>query len=84
MNVEPRRQVSLDHVPKVLKEPIRGFHDLLRQKPFSLLVLTRTTRCNIPEDAILHLTFDLHVSEEQSNKQQTNSVALSPRANYTD
>jgi hypothetical protein len=40
-------------------------------------VITRATRRNIPEDAILH-------SHCRENLRQTNSVALSPRANYTD
>jgi hypothetical protein len=60
-------------------------------------VLTRATRRNIPDDAILHshcrqnlksyeslpleLTYPL--ANKQTNK-QTNSVAFSPRANYTD
>jgi hypothetical protein len=35
----PQCLVYLGHVPKVLREPIRGFHDLLRQKPRSLLIL---------------------------------------------
>jgi hypothetical protein len=38
-NAEPRRQVSLGQVPKVFREPIRGFHELLRQEPPSLLIL---------------------------------------------
>jgi hypothetical protein len=29
---ELRHKVDLDHVPKVFREPIRGFHDLPRQK----------------------------------------------------
>jgi hypothetical protein len=33
------RQLDLGHVPKVYREPIKGFHDLLRQKPPSLLML---------------------------------------------
>jgi hypothetical protein len=36
---ELRRQVHVDHVRKVFKEPKRGFHDLLRQKPPSVLIL---------------------------------------------
>jgi hypothetical protein len=38
-NTEPRPQVYLGHVPKVFREPIRGFYDLLRQKTPSLLIL---------------------------------------------
>jgi hypothetical protein len=33
--------MDLDHVPKVFREPLRGFHDVLRQKPLSLLILLR-------------------------------------------
>jgi hypothetical protein len=43
-------------------------------------VLTKATRRNIPEDTILH-------SDRRENLKpykQKNSVALSPRANYTD
>jgi hypothetical protein len=32
-------QVDLGHVLQVLESPLRGFHDLLRQKPPSLLIL---------------------------------------------
>jgi hypothetical protein len=32
-------QVGLGHVPKVYRQPIRGFHALLRQKPPFLLIL---------------------------------------------
>jgi hypothetical protein len=50
-------------------------------------VLTRATRRNIPEEAILHTcrqykTGSWRPTTKQTNK--TNSVALSPRANYTD
>jgi hypothetical protein len=34
--MEPRHQVCLRHVPKVFREPITGFHDLLRQKRLSV------------------------------------------------
>jgi hypothetical protein len=41
-------------------------------------VLTRITRRNIPEDGILH-------SHRRENlKKTTNSLAFSPKANYTD
>jgi hypothetical protein len=45
-------------------------------------VLTRATRRNIPEYAIIHI----HRSENLKSytNKQTNSVAFSPRANYTD
>jgi hypothetical protein len=33
------RQVNLDNVLKVFREMIRGFHDLLRKKLTSLLIL---------------------------------------------
>jgi hypothetical protein len=36
---EPRSQVDLGHVSKIFRESIRGFHDFLRQKPPSLLIL---------------------------------------------
>jgi hypothetical protein len=29
----PLRQIDLGHVPKVFREPIRNFHDLLRPNP---------------------------------------------------
>jgi hypothetical protein len=32
-------KVDLGHVPKDFMDQIRGFHDLLRQKPPSLLIL---------------------------------------------
>jgi hypothetical protein len=38
-DMEPHRQVYLGHVLKIFREPIRGFHDLLKQKPPSLLIL---------------------------------------------
>jgi hypothetical protein len=45
---------------------------------FVTSVLTRTTRYHhIPEDSILHCY-------RREDKKQTNSVALSPQANYTD
>jgi hypothetical protein len=44
-------------------------------------VLTRATRRNIPVDGILHSNRRENL---KSYKHQTNSVALSPRANYTD
>jgi hypothetical protein len=34
----PRRQVDLCHVPKVNREPIRSFHDLLRQSHLLLIL----------------------------------------------
>jgi hypothetical protein len=58
-------------------------------------VLTRGTRRNIPEDTILQ-SHTLHVLAKgplprekqhgklQTNKKETNSVTLSPQANYTD
>jgi hypothetical protein len=36
---ELHHQVDLGHVCKVFREQIRGFHDLLRQKPPPLLIL---------------------------------------------
>jgi hypothetical protein len=30
---------GLDHVPKVVREPIRGFYDLMRQNSPSMLIL---------------------------------------------
>jgi hypothetical protein len=35
----PRLQVDLGHVPKVFREAVRGFHDLLRQVPPCPLIL---------------------------------------------
>jgi hypothetical protein len=34
-----RRQVDVGHALKMLTEPIRDFHDLLRHKSLSLLIL---------------------------------------------
>jgi hypothetical protein len=36
MNGELCRQVSLGHVPKIYKDLIRGFHDLLREATLSV------------------------------------------------
>jgi hypothetical protein len=38
-NMGLHHQVYLGHVPKDFREPIRGIHDLLRQKTPSLLIL---------------------------------------------
>jgi hypothetical protein len=35
----PCSQVDLGYVPKVFREPVRGFHDLLKQKSPPLLIL---------------------------------------------
>jgi hypothetical protein len=35
----PRSQVDLGHVPKDFRDLIRGFHDLLSQKPPPLLII---------------------------------------------
>jgi hypothetical protein len=35
----PRGQMDLGHVLKVFREPIRSFHDLLTEKPPSLLIM---------------------------------------------
>jgi hypothetical protein len=38
-NKRPRRQVDLNYIRKVLSEPIRGFRDILGQKPPYMLIL---------------------------------------------
>jgi hypothetical protein len=38
-DMELCRQVYLGHVLKVFREPIRGFYDMLKLKPTSLLIL---------------------------------------------
>jgi hypothetical protein len=35
----PHRQAAPSHVPRVSGDPIRGYHDLLRQKTPSLFIL---------------------------------------------
>jgi hypothetical protein len=54
-------------------------------------VLTRATRRNIPEDTILHSHRRENLKSYKSpdalcsmTTKKTNSVALSPQANYTD
>jgi hypothetical protein len=37
--------VDLGHVSEVFREPIRGFHDLLRQKSISIASLTMRFTC---------------------------------------
>jgi hypothetical protein len=51
-------------------------------------IFTRAIQCNIPEDRfLLSFTFCLsncHGINGNAKTKQTNSVALSPQANYTD
>jgi hypothetical protein len=52
----PRRQVDLGHVPKAFMEPIRGFHDLLRQWPASLDIVRAEFNLNDLLNNAVHIS----------------------------
>jgi hypothetical protein len=54
-HAEPYHQVSLRHVPNVFREPIRDFHDLLRQK-HRLLVTANVVPSSPIRDTLMRAT----------------------------
>jgi hypothetical protein len=56
MNEALRRQVSLGHVPKIFKVPIRGFHDLLRQATLSVDLVGVEFTLNGRPDSAVHIS----------------------------
>jgi hypothetical protein len=52
LDTGPSHQVYLGHVPKIIREPIRGFHDLLKKKPLSVDIIRVFNLNGLPNNAV--------------------------------